>query len=272
MSMPVQDYYDEQAEAEWQRLERHRMEYAISMRVLGKHLPPPPGHVLDIGGGPGRYAIALAQQGYTVTLCDLSPTSLRLAEQKAQEAGVRLEGYRNLNSLDLTSLPAESCDAVLLMGPLYHLLELAERQRAMAQASRCLRPGGLLFASVITRFAPFRDATCPGADWTRREPAYTLRMYETGRHDNGDGFTRAHFAHPDELEPLMRSAGLHTQGIYGLECILGSHDKEINQLSGADWDFWVELIWRMSPDASLLGNSDHVMAVGKKDPSTNRHE
>jgi S-adenosylmethionine-dependent methyltransferase len=264
MTMPVQDYYNQQAETEWRRLERHRMEYAISMRVLETHLPPPPARILDIGGGPGRYSIALAQRGYTVALCDLSPAELRLAEQKAQEAGVRLEGYHNLNALDLSSLPAESFDAVLLMGPLYHLIELAERQQAVAQACQRLKPGGALFASVITRYAPFRDATCPGADWTRRDPPYTLRMLATGTHDNGDGFTRSHFAHPDELAPLLASAGLQVLGVYGMECILGSHDEAICQLTGADWDFWVDLIWRMSPDPSLLGNSDHLMGVGRK--------
>ena len=58
-------------------MERHRTEFAVTLRALDEHLPPPPAHILDCGGGPGRYAIALAQRGYTVTLFDLSPESNR---------------------------------------------------------------------------------------------------------------------------------------------------------------------------------------------------
>jgi len=63
------------------------------LRALQEHLPAPPARVLDCGGGPGRYSIELARRGYGVTLFDLSPECLRLAQSKAQEAGVHLEGF-----------------------------------------------------------------------------------------------------------------------------------------------------------------------------------
>src|SRR5690242_10000727 len=68
----VERHYDEDAHVEWQRLERHRMEFAITMCTLAEYLPPAPQAVLDDGGGPGRYALALSSRGYQVTLLDLS--------------------------------------------------------------------------------------------------------------------------------------------------------------------------------------------------------
>src|SRR3712207_420162 len=114
----VERYYDENPQYEWERLERHRTEFAVTMRVLQEHLPQPPARVLDVGGGPGRYAIALAAKGYQMTLVDLSSKVLEFARQKAGEAGVELAGYMHANATDLSAFSRESCDAVLLMGPL----------------------------------------------------------------------------------------------------------------------------------------------------------
>jgi ubiquinone/menaquinone biosynthesis C-methylase UbiE len=82
----IEQYYDEEAQIEWQRLERHRMEFAITMRALTDYLPPTPQAVLDDGGGPGRYTLALSKLGYQVTLLDLSQHNLNFAQQKAHES------------------------------------------------------------------------------------------------------------------------------------------------------------------------------------------
>jgi S-adenosylmethionine-dependent methyltransferase len=85
----VEKYYDGAAELEWARLDRDRVEFAVTLRALRDHLPPPPAAVLDVGGGPGRYAIELARCGYDVTLADISERELELASQKAAETGCR---------------------------------------------------------------------------------------------------------------------------------------------------------------------------------------
>ncbi|MFO7662298.1 MAG: class I SAM-dependent methyltransferase [Chloroflexota bacterium] len=79
---PVEAHYDRHAEQEWERLERHRTEFAVTCRILVDNLPSPPANILDIGGGPGRYALHLIQQGYDVTLLDLSSNCLDLATKK----------------------------------------------------------------------------------------------------------------------------------------------------------------------------------------------
>ena len=87
----VQNFYDENIQSEWERLEiRHRTEFAVTLRALEEFLPPAPVKLIDIGGGPGRYSITLAGQGYDVTLVDLSAGNLAFARQKAAEADVRL--------------------------------------------------------------------------------------------------------------------------------------------------------------------------------------
>src|SRR3990172_3254562 len=90
----VKRFYSISAEREWERLEhptQGALEFAINKAWIARHLPPPPATVLDIGGGPGRYSIWLAEQGYGVTLADLSPDLLAIAREKSAEAGVQLE-------------------------------------------------------------------------------------------------------------------------------------------------------------------------------------
>ena len=86
----VEEFYDKNAQHEWDRLDRHRIEIEVTMKALREFLPPLPVKLLDVGGGPGRYSLTLAQLGYTVTLLDLSQRCLELAQQKCNELGVQL--------------------------------------------------------------------------------------------------------------------------------------------------------------------------------------
>ncbi|MCK4356056.1 class I SAM-dependent methyltransferase, partial [Candidatus Bipolaricaulota bacterium] len=84
--MEAESFYDQFAPKEWGRLEKHRTEFAVTSRAFEEFLSSPPCSILDIGGGPGRYSIELARQGYAVTLLEISGESLRLAQEKAGEA------------------------------------------------------------------------------------------------------------------------------------------------------------------------------------------
>jgi 2-polyprenyl-3-methyl-5-hydroxy-6-metoxy-1,4-benzoquinol methylase len=261
----VEKYYDQNAREEWDRLERHCVEFQVTMRALTEFLPAEPAQLIDIGGGPGRYAITLAQRGYRVTLVDLSSGNLELAMQKAAEAGVKLDAFVHANVLDLSGFAEASFDVVLLLGPLYHLHKLEDRQTALRQARHLLKPGGLIFTSVITRFASFRDAAVHGYSYVLDDPAYSEKLLATGVHDNGDGFTDAYFAHPDEVVPLGESAGFTPLRLMGCEGILAGHEEYVNSLTGTAHDIWSDFNYRMAQEPCLLGASDHLLYIGRKD-------
>ncbi len=158
---PVERYYDAGAQGEWERQDRNRTEFAVTWRALDDYLPKPPAAVLDVGGGPGRYSVGLARRGYAVTLFDLARNNLDFAQAKAAEAGAALAGCVQGNALDMSRFADASFDAVLLMGPLYHLLELDQRRTAVREACRVLKPGGV----ILHRSSPAmrRCATWLGA-------------------------------------------------------------------------------------------------------------
>src|SRR5512134_1564182 len=126
----IKRFYAISSEREWERLlhptDGH-LEFAVHKAWIERFLPPPGSRVLDIGGGPGRYSIWLAERGYRVTLADLSPDLLNLAREKSVEAGVKLEAIVEANAADLSDFADGSFDAVLCMGPFYHLMFEDER-------------------------------------------------------------------------------------------------------------------------------------------------
>jgi ubiquinone/menaquinone biosynthesis C-methylase UbiE len=265
----VTRYYDQQAQQEWERLERRRTEFGVTLRALVEHLPPPPARVLDCGSGPGRYALELTRRGYEVTLFDLSSENLRLAQQKATAAGLTLAAYEQGTATDLARFADESFDAVLLLGPLYHLQEKAARLQALSQARRVLKPGKPLFAAFISRYAlPRFKLTTGQPTWPLENSQFLDTFLATGvwpppGDQDKEAFV-AHYAHPTEIVPLCRGAGFEVKAVLGVEGIVSMIEDEVNALSGAAWQAWADLNYRLASDPSTHGCAGHLLAVAHK--------
>src|SRR5438874_2316738 len=130
-----------------------QLECERTRELLKRFLPPAPATILDVGGGPGLHACWLAQQGYEVHLTDINPLHVDMAiaaSRRQPEAPLASVGVGDACSL---SWSTNSADAVLLLGPLYHLTDREERLRALTEAHRVLKQGGVLFAAGVSRFA-----------------------------------------------------------------------------------------------------------------------
>lgn len=134
----------------------------MTLRTIREALPPAPQRIADVGGGPGKYAFALADQGHLVDLVDLSPGLIQIAqvEQDKRNAAGKENLLQSLavgNALDPNILQHGIYDAVLLLGPLYHLVEESERVNAVANAVRLAKPNGVLFVAFVSISAHLRD-------------------------------------------------------------------------------------------------------------------
>jgi ubiquinone/menaquinone biosynthesis C-methylase UbiE len=192
------------------------LEFLRTKEVIDRWLPKPPAVVLDVGGGPGAYSAWLARRGYQVHLLDPVPELVEQARQLDRRiTSCTVGDARALNQKD------QFADIVLLLGPLYHLIDSRERQRALREAHRVLVPDGLLFAAVISRFASALD----GLAWDLfSDPAFgkiVERDLATGIHENATGniayFTTARFHRPEELEDELTAAEFSLLQVVGLE-------------------------------------------------------
>ena len=227
-------------------------------------LPAAPASILDVGGGPGRYAIELSARGYSVTLTDLSEGCLQLSKAKAAERPVELTDVVQADARDLSQFASDSFDAVLLLGPLYHLLTASDREQAVSESLRVLRPGGRILAAFISRFGPFRHAAAFDPAWALCQTEYALSILATGVHDRGSGFPNAYFAHPSEVAPSMERHGVTTDALIGCEGAVSMNEDLVNELTGEDWDTWVDLNYRIASDPAALGCAEHLLYIGTK--------
>ena len=121
-----------------------RMELARTQELLRRFLPPAPARVLDVGGGTGVHAEWLVKGGYEVTVVDPVP---RHVESASAVCPAVVGDARDLQQ------PDDSFDVVQLLGPLYHLPDPGDRRTALAEAQRVAKPGGLVAAAAINRYA-----------------------------------------------------------------------------------------------------------------------
>jgi SAM-dependent methyltransferase len=190
------------------------LELVRTLALLQAALPPPPARILDVGGGPGVYAARLAAAGYVVRLVDVHPLHVK-------QAGVHGSFEAALGDARRLDDPDESADAVLLLGPLYHLTEREDRIRALSEARRVARPGGLVAVAVIHRFASLLDGTRRGFLADPRFVEIVERDLLEGQHRNPENvegwFTTAYFHLPDEICEEVEAAGLTVERLVGVE-------------------------------------------------------
>jgi ubiquinone/menaquinone biosynthesis C-methylase UbiE len=244
-------------------LERVRM-------ILRAVLPTAPARIFDVGGGPGVHASWLARDGYEVHLVDPVPLHV---EQAAELAAAQPDHPFTTELGDARSLAAadSSADAVLLLGPLYHLTERTDRLLALREAARVVRPGGVVVACAISRFASWLDGTRESLLESEPEfKAIALADIATGRHRGASGsdprwFTTAYFHLPHELRSEVSEAGLvdvELVAIQGPFWLLGDLDTRL-----ADPDqrrALLESIEVISREPSILGASAHILCIARR--------
>jgi ubiquinone/menaquinone biosynthesis C-methylase UbiE len=196
LSKEIQELYLRVLERDRLSGDGGELERLRTQAILTRYLPPASTVLLDVGGGAGVHAFPLAELGYKVHLLD--PIELHLAQGRdhSEKIGVRLASITLGNACCL-AIGAGIVDAVLLLGPLYHLVELSDRLAALREAYRVIKPGGILFAAGVSRFASLIDGLSNGyfGDVGFRDIA--AADIATGQHRNPTNnpayFTTAYF-------------------------------------------------------------------------------
>jgi ubiquinone/menaquinone biosynthesis C-methylase UbiE len=242
------------------------LERARTEELIRRALPPPPARVLDVGGGTGVYARWLAAAGYRVHLVDAVPLHVEEARRGTPAVSAELGDARSLAEGDA------SADAVLLLGPLYHLTQKAERVRALAEARRVAAPGAPVLAAGISRFASLLDGLFRGAVDDPMFRAILDRDLRDGQHrnptDRPDYFTTAFFHRPHELAEEAREAGLLVEGVRAIEGpVWLVPDLAARWEEPARREQLLDYLRRVESEPEILGVSAHLMLVARRPTS-----
>jgi S-adenosylmethionine-dependent methyltransferase len=261
----IAGYYNSDPAREHSRLERHQLEHDLTWRYLGQYLPSA-GSILEVGAATGQYTLELAKRGYSLTAVDLSAALLDECRSAAARAG--LEGRVQLfvaDARDLGSVPGHEYDAALVMGPLYHLVEEADRVAALTEARGRLRAGGVIFSSFLSRFGVLADLLKRSPGWIE-DQAHARSFVERGRRPDEypRGGFRGYSARPSELAPLHEALGFETLVVAGVEPAIAADDESYNALQGEQRQLWCDLLYAISAEPSIIGASRHLLYIGRK--------
>lgn len=265
----VLQYYSDSDEAARLRTSWFQLEHERTRELIQRRLPPPPAGVIDAGGGSGVYACWLASLGYEVHLIDPVPKHVEQARASSSQQSDHPLASAELGDARQLSHAENSVDAVLLLGPLYHLVEKEDRIACLREARRVLRPGGLIWAAGISRFASLLDSLSSGFFADPVFAPILERDLEDGQHRNPTTnsiyFTDAYFHKPGELSREFLAAGFQVLEIAAIEgpgWLARDFDRLWN--NPAQRDRLLTTIRKVEREPSILGASSHIMAIGRK--------
>lgn len=268
-SREIVRFYSEVDDALRLRSGWFQLEHARTQELILRHLPSPPATILDVGGGGGMYSCWLASRGYQVHLID--PVPKHVEQARTASAAQPDNPLASAEIGDARQLPQAdaSIDAVLLLGPLYHLVERDDRLTGLREVHRVLRPGGLVWGAAISRFASLLDSLSHGFFDDPEFASIVTRDLEDGQHRNPTAnplyFTNAYFHKPGELSREFVAAGFQ---IVQLAAIEGpgwlARDFERLWSDPAQRERLLAIVRKIESEPSVIGATSHIMAIGKK--------
>ena len=248
---------------------RGEIEFTRTQEIITRYLPAPPAVVLDIGGGSGPYACWLAKAGYEVHLVDPVDLHVEQAKEASNQQPEHPIASISLGDARALRFASMSADAVLLLGPLYHLIDKSERLLALREAYRVLRNGGVIVAAGISRFASllgsffedrFRNSILIDIVQSDLETGYHRNLTEDLKY-----FTDAYLHRPEELGSEVAEASFQHQATLAVQGPAWLFESFKNYWTDPELRLVVlDLIRKVEAEPSILGMSAHILAIGTK--------
>jgi SAM-dependent methyltransferase len=265
----VKNYYTGYVRQEWRRLIKdayHRLEFETTLHFLKKQFPRK-GLILDAGGGPGRYTVTLASQGYDMVMLDMTPANVEFAKRQIKRAGAgrHVRDVVEGSIVDLSHFADSIFDGVICLGgPLSHILDMHKRDKAIRELVRVAKPGAPIAVSVMSRLSVLVVELTLFPEEV--EMTHYQKLLNTGDYLGQYGFTACHFFLPEEFRAVFADKGVEVVEMVGLEGISSSHRKELNRIAKNDkrWKIWQATHLKTCTHPAVVGTSEHMLIVARK--------
>ncbi len=254
----ISGFYDRADEDSRLQRSRHgQLEYAVTMDYIHRFAHPG-ARVLELGAGTGRYSVALAREGFHVTAVELVESNFAILQKNGR--GIeRLQAVRG-DAADLSGFSDQSFDLTLALGPMYHLYDPEEIDKAIDGAVRVTRKNGILFFAFLSVFGIMYANYLQG-NWSLGLEENFTKDHRV-RHFKEQLFTGYDVTEFEGLfaeKPVEWITTTGTDGI--LEMIEDRPDFEI---SDRDFRAFVDWYLAFSEKRELLGHTDHLLYICRR--------
>jgi S-adenosylmethionine-dependent methyltransferase len=265
----VRQFYDTHVDEEAGRLDLplQQIEFRSTLRLVEKYFPAT-GKVCDIGSGPGRYSLELAHRGYEVSLVDLSAGLLSRARKSFENAGLTPRAIVQTNACELGAFDDGQFDAVLVLGPLDHLLDSTQRKRALSEALRVMVSGGVAILGYLNSWGLLRTGITDFPSWYR-DRATARRLLQAGTYpaEKLTGFTDSYWSTPPDALGEVSASGFEIVTYAGVEGFCGGMSPLVSTLAESDHEAFtqvVDLAGETSELPQYRDATDHLHIVAAK--------
>ena len=248
----IEKHYNKHPE-DLRLLRRHGMvEFATTMHHLHRFLRPG-FRLLDIGAGTGRYSSALMAEGYDVKAVELVKRNIDVFLKREPTADVVQGDARNM-----PFIPTASADITLLLGPLYHLIGDEEKLKALAEAKRVTKPGGLIFVAYLMNEYSILSYCF---DEDRIGGLMERGAVDNNYHIQADADELYDYVRLDDIDRLDREAGLKRVTIFSPDGPSDYMRTRLNQMSDETFARFIDYQIQVSERPDLMGAGSHVVDV-----------
>ena len=264
----VRRFYDAEVGEEEARLDEYPFEFAVTMRFVDQYLQPG-AKVLDAACGTGRYAKALIDAGYRVGAGDLAPANVQCTQRRTSSdcADSQVLFVRQANALDQEAYEGGPWDAILLLGPCYHLPALDDRIALLHQARSNLREDGRVYVSFISRLGAFAWGVQHRPEGILEREG-VLSLFHRGTEYNfarpGEALPNTYFCDPAELNSLFDEARLSVKHLCGTEGVFGGRVRRYHELDETLREEWLNFMVEHCESPMFSWTSEHLLVVAER--------
>lgn len=240
-----------------------KIEYFTTVRIMddliGKDLD-----ILDCAAGTGIYAFYLADKGHHVTATDITPRHIEIINDTLKEKSYSMN-TSVLDATDMSIFADNSFDVVLNMGPFYHLLTEEQRNKCIKESLRVLKKGGLLFTAYIPRFYVYQFAALNDNKYI--DKVFADQITQTGilKHDDEKCFwTDTYYSTKSEMKQIYDRNKLEVIEHFAQDGLAPLFAEKIDSFTEDEFKIWCDYHYSVCREESILGASNHVMIVGRK--------
>lgn len=256
----LEEYYNKFNEEKRLNSRHGQVEFRTSLKYIHKYIdtqiPPQEFKILDIGAGTGRYSVALAEEGYDVTAVELVKYNLGILKSKNSSVKA-MQG----NALNLKKLASDQFDLTLLFGPMYHLFGFEDKLKALNEAKRVTKPGGIILVAYcmneygVLTYA-FKEKHVLECVEAKR---FTEDFHTISSKENLYDYVRT-----EDIAQLNAAAGLERLQIISPDGPANYMRLFLNQLTEEEFEYFIQYHMSTCERPDLIGAGAHTLDILKK--------